>query len=174
MVAHLTNIDITELPFSLLHYIADGMLGLPTTIEWLSDETVVQETRESYEEVAKDLEGGDDFPERIENQPPSHALADYTGVYTHPVYDTITIRLEEEDESLHLKMRTYDCKVEHYHFELFTALFREFGVKSLVPLTFVTASNGRVEGLRTVLDNDHILEFKKKEDKEETQLCGSR
>ncbi|KAG9063691.1 hypothetical protein KI688_003802 [Linnemannia hyalina] len=168
VVAHLTNIDVTELPFSLLHYIADGMLGLPTTIEWLSDETAVQETRESYEEVAKDLEGGDDFPERMENQPPSHTLADYAGVYTHPVYDTITIRLEEEDASLHLKMRTLDSKVEHYHFELFTALLREFGVKSLVPLTFVTANNGRVEGLRTVLDDDVVLEFKK-EEKEEAQ-----
>ncbi|KAF9143139.1 hypothetical protein BGX30_001259 [Mortierella sp. GBA39] len=168
VVAHLTNIDVTELPFSLLHYIADGMLGLPTTIEWLSDETAVQETRESYDEVAKDLEGGDDFPERIENQPPSHTLADYAGVYTHPVYDTITIRLEEEDASLHLKMRTFDSKVEHYHFELFTALLREFGVKSLVPLTFVTTNNGRVEGLRTVLDDDVVLEFKK-EEKEEAQ-----
>ncbi|KAG0058614.1 hypothetical protein BGZ89_001142 [Linnemannia elongata] len=169
VVAHLTNIDITELPFSLPYYIADGMLGLPITIEWLSDENVVQETRESYENVAEDLKGGDDLPERIENQPPSHALTDYAGVYTHPVYDTITIRLEEADGCLHLKMRTFDSKVEHYHFELFTALFREFGVKSFVLLTFVTASNGRVEGLRTVLDDDLVLEFKKKEEKEEAQ-----
>lgn len=169
VVAHLTNIDITELPFSLLHYIADGMLGLPTTIEWLSDENAVRETRESYKEIAKDLEGGDDIPERIENQPPSHALANYAGVYKHPVYDTITIRLEEDDKSLYLNMRTIDSKVEHYHFELFTALFREFGVKSLVLLTFVTASNGRVEGLRTILDDDLVLEFKKEEEKKEAQ-----
>ncbi|KAF9543600.1 hypothetical protein EC957_000604 [Mortierella hygrophila] len=173
VVAHLTNIDVTELPFSLLHYIADGMLGLPTTIEWLSDETAIQETRETYEEVAKDLEGGDDFPERIENQPPSHTLADYAGVYTHPVYDTITICLEEEDASLHLKMRTLDSKVEHYHFELFTALLRDFGVKSLVPLTFITANNGRVEGLRTILDDDVVLEFKREEKEEKEEGGGS-
>ncbi|KAF9149573.1 hypothetical protein BG015_008641 [Linnemannia schmuckeri] len=163
VVAHLTNIDITELPSCLLYYIADEMLGLPKMTDWLSDEITVHKTRDSYNEVAKELKGGDDIPDRIENQPPSHALADYAGVYTHPVYDTITIRLEE-DQYLHLNMRTFDSKVEHYHFELFTSVFREFGVKSLVLLTFVTASNGRVEGLRTVLDDDLVLDFKKKEE----------
>lgn len=164
VIAHLTNIDMNELPSTLLYYIADGMLGLSITIDWLSEEITTQETRKSYERAAKELEGGEDLPDRIENQPPSHLLADYVGVYEHPIYDTITIRLE--GKSLYLKMRTFDLKMEHYHFELFTSVFREFASKATVPLTFVTGNNGHVEGLKTVLD-DLVLEFKRQEEKEE-------
>lgn len=161
VVAHLTNIDINELPLTLQYYIADGMLGLPTTIDWLSEKTTIRKTRKVYEKAAKELEGGEDLPERIENQPPSHALADYVGVYENPIYGAITIRLEEE--SLYLRMRTFDIKVEHYHFELFTSVLREFATKATIPLTFVTGNHGRVEGLKTVLDDDLVLEFKKRE-----------
>jgi hypothetical protein len=159
VVAHLTNIESTELTSLLPYYIADGMLGLPKSIDWLL--VSVQKTKESY---AKEVESDDDLPERIENAPYSHYLNDYTGEYTHPVYGEIIITLQKGGKTLHLKYRTLECQLEHYHYESFKGRVRTFGLKGRAFLTFVTGVNRDVQSAKVILPGESdSLTFEKSE-----------
>ncbi|KAF9284875.1 hypothetical protein BGZ68_004332 [Mortierella alpina] len=153
VIAHLANIHVTNLPSTLPYYIADQLLGLPQSEDWLF-EAAAEDTQHVYNHFARLAKGN--FPERIDNQPACHPLTDYTGVYTHPVYGKITIRLEED--SLFMKMNIFDHKLEHYHSESFTTLLHDFTLKFGVLLTFVTGSNGKVDAIKTVME-DVELEF---------------
>ncbi|KAF9316788.1 hypothetical protein BG003_001517 [Podila horticola] len=157
VIAHLANIHITNLPSSLFYYIADELLDLPRTEDWLF-EAAIEDTQRVYDHFARLAKG--DLPERVENQPPCHQLSDYTGEFTHPVYGKITIRLEE-GTSLFMKMSVYDYKLEHYHYESFTTLLHDFTVKFGLLFTFVTDSSGKVDSIKTVMEGI-ALEFKRK------------
>ncbi|KAG0014382.1 hypothetical protein BGZ82_001782 [Podila clonocystis] len=158
VIAHLANIHITNLPSLLFYYIADELLGLPKTEDWLF-EAAVEDTRHVYAHFARLAKGN--LPERIENQPQSHPLSDYTGEYTHPVYGKITIRLEEGN-SLFMNMSVYDHKLEHYHYESFTTMLHDFTVKFGLLFTFVTGSSGKVDSIKTEMEGI-ALEFERKE-----------
>ncbi|KAF9356969.1 hypothetical protein BGX26_004436 [Mortierella sp. AD094] len=158
VIAHLVNVHITNLPSTLFYYIADELLGLPKTEDWIS-EAAIEDTQYVYDHFARLAKG--DFPERIENQPHSRQLSDYTGEYTHPVYGKITIRLEEGN-ALFMKMSVYDHKLEHYHYESFTTLLHDFTVKFGLLFTFVTGSSGKVDSIKTAMEGI-ALEFKREE-----------
>ncbi|KAF9964997.1 hypothetical protein BGZ70_005580 [Mortierella alpina] len=153
VIAHLTNIHVTNLPATLPYYVADQLLGLPPSEDWLF-EAAVEDAQHVYNHYARLAKG--DFPERVENQPASHPLADYTGEYTHPVYGKITVRLE--GDALFMKMNIFDHKLEHYHSESFTTLLHNFTLKYGVLFTFVTGSSGEVNAIKTVIE-DIALEF---------------
>ncbi|KAF9983903.1 hypothetical protein BGZ75_004543 [Mortierella antarctica] len=153
VIAHLTNIHVTNLPSTLPYYIADQLLGLPQTEDWLF-EAAAEDSKHVYNHFARLAKG--DFPERVENLPQSHPLTDYTGEYTHPVYGKITIRLE--GDSLFMKMSIFDHKLEHHHSESFTTLLHDFTLKFGVLFTFVTGSHGKVYAIKTVIE-DVALEF---------------
>ncbi|KAF9922863.1 hypothetical protein FBU30_007006 [Linnemannia zychae] len=162
VVSHIVNVDIAELPSILFYYIADELLGLKKTTDWLSDEILVQRTRETYSIIAKEIEGSDDIPEQIEGTSHAHELANYAGVFKHPVYGTIVLRIDDDGNSLRFKMRTLEGEMTHYHFESFVAPFADFAAKGKFFLTFVTAPDGKIESLKTVMD-DLDLEFKRQE-----------
>jgi hypothetical protein len=151
------NIHITNLPSSLFYYIADELLGLPRTEDWLN-EAAIDDTQFVYNHFARLAKG--DLPERVENQPPSHQLSGYTGEYTHHVYGSITIILDD-DSSLFMKMSVYEHKLEHYHFESFTTLLHDFNVKFGLLFSFGTDISGKVDTIKTVMEGIP-LEFKRK------------
>ncbi|KAF9567046.1 hypothetical protein EC968_003515 [Mortierella alpina] len=160
VVAHLANIHVTNLPSTLPYYIADQLLGLPQTENWLF-EAAIDDSQHIYNHFARLAKG--DFPERVENQPHSHPLISYTGEYAHPVYGKITVRLE--GDSLFMKMNVFDHKLEHYHSESFKTLLHDFTLKFGVLFTFVTGGSGRVDAIKTVIE-DIALEFTRVEELE--------
>ncbi|KAF9143140.1 hypothetical protein BGX30_001260 [Mortierella sp. GBA39] len=153
LVAYLTNINITDLPSKLSFYIADGLLGLHKTDDWINV-TVLKRTQEIRQ-----------HPERVENKPYTHELTDYVGDYTHPVYGKIVVTLEKDGEkALHMKLRTLKSQLEHYHFESFKGRVQDFSTKGNVFLTFVTGANGDVEAAEVILPRElDTLTFKKSE-----------
>ncbi|KAG0058615.1 hypothetical protein BGZ89_001143 [Linnemannia elongata] len=162
VIALLTNVDNTDLPNSLPYYIADGMLGLPKSIDWLS--VTVEKTKELY------AKGGDDLPDRIANKPPSHKLVEYAGEYNHPIYGTIVITLQKDGKALHMKLRTLEIQLEHYHYESFKGPVHEFGLKGNVFLTFVTGAKGDVGVVEALLpEESDPLTFEKAEEEEEEE-----
>lgn len=147
VVSILTNAGVTELPSLLPYYIADGILGSPQTVDWLGDQ-VLNRTKYIYD-LHSSIENGN-LPERIEGKPHNHALVDYTGEYTHPVFGKIVVTLQE-DGSLFMKVRTLESKLEHYHYESFKGYVQDFSIRGKVFFTFFTGSNGRVESLEAAL-----------------------
>ncbi|KAG0289376.1 hypothetical protein BGZ96_007073 [Linnemannia gamsii] len=143
VVSFLSNVGNTDLPTSLPYYIADGILNLTQTTDWLND-TVIKKTKYIYDAYTKWEYSN--IPERIENKPCSHALVDYAGEYTHPVFGKIVVTLQE-DGSLFMKDRTLESRLEQHHFESFKGYVKDFAIRGSVFLTFNTGSNGRVDSV---------------------------
>ncbi|KAG0318385.1 hypothetical protein BGZ97_003885 [Linnemannia gamsii] len=148
VVAHLANLQVTDLPSSLPFYIADGLLGLPKTEDWIHEFTLkkTQETYDIYAMIAKN-----DTPDRIEGKPHSHKLVDYTGEYTNPIYGKFTITLQEDGSGLYMKMRTIESKLVHYHYESFKGFAHDFALKVNLLFNFQTGSEGSVDAIKIVL-----------------------
>ncbi|KAF9287306.1 hypothetical protein BGZ88_008674 [Linnemannia elongata] len=147
VVSILTNTAITDLPNNLPYYIADGILNLPQTVDWLNDR-VLNRTKAIYDLHDK-VENGN-LPDRIEGKPHRHALVDYTGEYTHPVFGKIVITLQD-DGSLFMKVREFESKLEHYHYESFKGYVQDFATRGNVFFTFFTGSDGGVESVEASL-----------------------
>ncbi|KAF9922862.1 hypothetical protein FBU30_007005 [Linnemannia zychae] len=144
VIAVLTNINVTNLPSSMTYYISDMLLQLPKTKDWIHEHTL-KRTKETYEHYAKAARN--DIPDRIKDKPHSHDLADYAGEYTNPAYGTVKVSLLEDVKALHVKVRTLESKLEHYHFDSFKGHMHDFTVKGDVFLTFISGSNGGVESV---------------------------
>ncbi|KAF9301303.1 hypothetical protein BGZ74_006882 [Mortierella antarctica] len=72
-------------------HIADEILGLRKTHNWLTDISI-EMTKNMYALMDEKAEGN--FPDRVPNKPPAHALVEYAGEYDHPGIGTATVRLE--------------------------------------------------------------------------------
>ncbi|KAF9922861.1 hypothetical protein FBU30_007004 [Linnemannia zychae] len=159
VVAHLANIQVTDLPSSLPFYIADGLLNLPKTEDWIHKYTlkITQETYDFYAQMAKN-----DIPDRIEGKPHSRPLTDYVGEYAHPIYGKFIITLSGDGSTLHMKMRTMESKLEHYHYESFKGYVHDFVLKGNFLFTFQTGAKGDVDAIDITLSLDSGKELFKK------------
>ncbi|KAG0279609.1 hypothetical protein BGZ95_000742 [Linnemannia exigua] len=149
VVAVLTNVHITDLPLSIPFYIADGILNLPKTVDWFNDfaPNRTQETYKIYHQARNTI------PDRIEGKPHSHTLVDYAGIYSHPVFGKVIITLQDNG-ALHLKLRTYETKLEHYHYESFKGFVHDFVNRGIIFLTFVAGSKGGVNAVEVAIPLD--------------------
>lgn len=146
----LTNIHHTELANNLPYYIADSVLGLRPTQDWLFD-IAVAKTRDEYDNDAKSARG-EEFPKQIRNRPSNRALEDYVGVYEHPVYGAFDVALKrgsgKEDwgkPRLVCSFATFiDSPVEHYHYETFRVHLTMFTIDEYLLISFVTGDDGTV------------------------------
>ncbi|KAG0010853.1 hypothetical protein BGZ82_003245 [Podila clonocystis] len=161
VVAHLANIQVTALPSSLPFYIADGLLNLPKTEDWIHEYTL-KKTKETYDMSA--MMAKNDIPDRIEGKPHSHPLEDYVGEYTNPVYGKLIITLQEDDSGLQMKMRTFESKLEHWHYDSFKGFIHDFALKGNILFKFLTSSKGTVDAFETTLfflGSDSFKTFKR-------------
>lgn len=161
VVAHLANIYITDLPSNLPYYIADGLLDLPKTVDWINEVTP-KTTQETYDMFAMIRNGN--LPDRIEGKPHSHELFDYVGDYVHPIHGKITVNLQEDDNNggvLHMKIRTLESKLDHYHYESFKGYVHDFALKGNILFTFQTGSKGDVDAIHITVMGSDPTPFKK-------------
>lgn len=154
-MAILTNADLTSLPQKAIYHIADELLGLRKTHDWLNNAAAVTEKRFAIEE--KWRKG--DFPERIPNKPPTHELSAYAGEYNHPGYGTIAVRLE--GSKLHIALPALKGVLTHYHYDSFTTVLEHTSVKVAELVTFSTGNDGKVLGVSlsvfgTVIDAKRV------------------
>ncbi|KAG0204365.1 hypothetical protein BGX28_003685, partial [Mortierella sp. GBA30] len=162
VIACLGNVDTTDLCNSLCFYIADELLDLPKTQDWINV-VAVNKTRRGYDKVAHEVQG--DFPKRIENKPSMHDLDEFVGEYSNPIYGDVSIRLERSDKekrALHIKLRVFEGTLEHYHYNSFTTVMRYSTFNFAELVTFTTGENGKVAGFQIEL-LDQMQEFKRKE-----------
>ncbi|KAF9079559.1 hypothetical protein BGX23_003711 [Mortierella sp. AD031] len=153
VVATLANIMVTDIPTNLAWYIADGILGLPKTEDWIYEFTAkrTQRTYDSYARIFKN-----DIPDRIKNTHHVHKLPAYAGEYTHPVYGKITVTLQEDD-ALYMQMRIFESKLEHYHYETFHGIVHDFMVNANLLLTFRSNRKGAVDALETLIFMEGVV-----------------
>jgi hypothetical protein len=162
-IACLTNTDVSRLPMQLPYFFADTLLGLPKSKDWLF-EVCTESTQGSYDDREDSAQGY--LPDRIANKPCLHDLSSLIGTYFDPVYGDISILKrkegEEEQESLFVKLRQWEGKLEHYHFDTFHTVMKDFAVVLGTLITFQTDATGKVNGLEVQLQDD-IFKFVRKE-----------
>ncbi|KAF9106464.1 hypothetical protein BGX29_009399 [Mortierella sp. GBA35] len=156
VIAFLTNTNKSALRTYIPFYIVDQLLRLPKTEDWLLT-VAVRETQVEYDEWEQARKG--DFAPRVPGTSPSHHLAEYVGKYSSPYMGTVTIRLDNDDdekekkeERLVLEYSTFVSKMEHYHFDTFRVVFKDFGFDSAGPATFFTGADGRVSSMTAFAD----------------------
>ncbi|KAI8596036.1 hypothetical protein EDD21DRAFT_17737 [Dissophora ornata] len=165
VVAVLSNIFAAQLPTFVPFYLADEILGLTETQDWMG-EVAVGLTRNLYESIANVTHGT--FPPRIKNKPATHLLHQYVGVYSNPLFGDMSITLEKSEaegvfkKELHFQFNTFQSTMEHYHFDSFIVVFDLFSVKYPQMLTFITGEDGKIEGFQfKYLDSTEVLIKKK-------------
>ncbi|KAG0052179.1 hypothetical protein BGZ83_002907 [Gryganskiella cystojenkinii] len=168
VITTLSNMYIAPVPSLLHYYLADEILNLPHTQDWIG-QIALEKAIENFNDSASATLGLD-FPPRQQNSPASHPLVQYEGTYTHPLFASdVVITLEEESEgtgkkNLHFKYAKAESKMEHYHFETFSYELRLFFSQGEAELlTFTTGQDGEVSGLQ-MESFDKLWNFEKKKD----------
>ncbi|KAG0237408.1 hypothetical protein BGW42_000984 [Actinomortierella wolfii] len=173
-VINLSNNNVNQLPIWLPYYIADDVLQLPKTCDWLF-EKAVSDTKRIYkkrgDEDLADLER--EFPPQIKDKPATRDLSDFAGKYTHPVAGEISFKLvdktktsdkNDEQSEVALEFQYIGSKglLDHYHFDSFRfrVLDATFGPFAAL-VTFITGENGLVERCRMFVKGEFHYVFTK-------------
>ncbi|KAI1317590.1 hypothetical protein EDD11_008160 [Mortierella claussenii] len=151
VIAVLSNLYAAQLPTYVPCYLADEILNLPRTQDWMG-QVAVNSTLEQYHALAKARQGK--FPPQIKNKPTTHSLHQYAGVYSNPLFGNFSITMERNEtdgvskKGLHMHFKIFQGPLEHYHFDSFIFVLDMWSIKNREMLTFTTGEDGKVEGFQ--------------------------
>lgn len=172
VIAQLYNITENQLSVNLTYHIADVLLDLPRTQDWLMD-VAVKKTKESYMNMAKrpQLE----LPKQIMNTTRFHPnLEAYVGEYVNPINQEIVVRLEhgsqereekaqgEDGPRLVFKMWQVEKEFVHYHFDSFIMDLTDMSLRGRILATFQTGPMGKVDAILLGHIKEVSMLFKRK------------
>jgi len=143
----LVNQNGSAVPSIIRNFIAERMLGMPTR-NWSA---TLKEARDKAQKAAKSLHGADSLGKKSKN-PPSHALAAYTGIFSHPGYGTITIR--QVKDSLIATTPTLRMWFQQLNYDIFRpVLFMEgqdLEEDNPIRFQFNTGLSGDIESITAI------------------------
>ncbi|KAF9199702.1 hypothetical protein BGZ49_010139 [Haplosporangium sp. Z 27] len=161
VIAHLTNIHTTIFPMFSVYHIADEILGLPKTQDWMN--ATIKAAQQNFEKIDKEIKGH--LPKRIKDKPSARELKEFVGIYSNPLYGDISIGLTKDEqvkEELYFKLRVLEGKLDHYHYESFSGVVGYSGEFYNKLVTFTSDEGGSVTGLLCEFDG-LAREFMKKD-----------
>ncbi|KAG0369781.1 beta-lactamase/transpeptidase-like protein [Gamsiella multidivaricata] len=148
VIAQLSNINKSEMAGGVAWCIADEILDLPITQDWIFD-NAIRTTKDIYNWYGTDLDS--QLPKRILNKPAAQNLHAYEGEYANPLLGDVSVRVGVDkktgEEILFYKMGPFDGNLEHYHFDAFVLRLKDVNLKMTGLVTFRTGYHGNVEGL---------------------------
>ncbi|KAG0360990.1 hypothetical protein BG005_009450 [Podila minutissima] len=156
VVAHVTNAGTTGLPMYLAYHVADQLLGLPKSIDWLNVNAILASKNMWAWEKAREK---GIFPPRVPNKPPTHELSGYVGEYLHSGHGTATVSLE--DNQLHISLAAFKGVLTHYHYDSFTTVFEHSALKMGELITFSIGTDGSVSGVSFSAQGAPVVAVKK-------------
>ena len=114
-VVVLTNMNGTALTGVIRNYIVDKMLDLEVH-DWNTE--LLEQRNKAREASLLATEEEEDLA-RVNGTAPSHAPADYVGLYRHPGYGQIEVR-QKDDGSLEIGLNELGFSdLVHYHYDVF-------------------------------------------------------
>ncbi|KAG0200578.1 hypothetical protein BGX28_006402 [Mortierella sp. GBA30] len=168
VVAVVSNTENTSLPLRLPFHIADEVLGLPKTADYIGEDTI-STTKDLYQVF---IEGqlGKGLPPQINNTKHTHDLRAYTGIFHDPNMRDLVIRIEKDpktqQEHLHFKNRHYEGRLEHYHYDTFRGNLRSFCFDEAFLGTFIVSPAGDVVQFQMAISEPCTFEKRSKLDTE--------
>jgi hypothetical protein len=137
-VVILTNLEGNSIHRTITYYIYDKYLGLEP-VKW--NERAREQDQKNKIEEAKEKVKDDSL--RIKNTRPTHDLTAYTGVFENPGYGKVTVKLE--NGKLRLYYNNYYYEMEHYHYDIFTAIKEDWQDRKKVK--FEMNKEGKINSL---------------------------
>ncbi|KAF9093705.1 hypothetical protein BGX23_002992 [Mortierella sp. AD031] len=173
VIAQQANIQEAELITYTNYHIADKLLNLPYTQDWLFD-VAVKATKKRFGEDSAEEEAA--LPPQIKNRPSQHPTDEIVGEFDNPLYGLVIVRRqerkvelekEEDGDVLELLYNRFEAVLEHYHFESFKTTLTDLGsITFTLLVTFETGPDGRVSGLSIGMDEPmHFTKVKKTAEK---------
>ncbi len=108
----LCNKDHTPFPYMVASSVCDMIMGVPET-DWLKKISLFNEYgKNDIQHHQKAIEGA-----RHRNTEPSHPLHEYQGIYTHPGYGEISIKMK--NNSLVADINGSFIQLAHWHYDVF-------------------------------------------------------
>ncbi len=142
----LSNMNGTQLPEMLSRHAADRILSL-SPIDWSGEELKKTKLAKAAAKLAKTKKTTVQRP----GTTPGHPLEEYAGLYEHPGYGVAQI--EQRDGKLHLSYNGIEAPLEHWHFEVFSALKnpKDPALEDM-KVQFQTGLSGYVDGLSVAFE----------------------
>ncbi len=139
-VVVLTNLNGTPTRDFIPFMIYDRLLGLPP-LDWSGRYKTVADRARARQDSAR----ARDVASRVANTTPSHALADFAGVYSHPGYGDIRITIT--DGKLAFGYSSFQLAMEHFHYDVFETTPRSPAQPTRWKVQFLSDMTGAVSGL---------------------------
>jgi len=144
----LTNLEGNGIHRTIAYQIFDKYLGL-TPAPW--NQRARERLAKSKESELLNKKREDSI--QVNNTKPSKDLASYTGEYENPGYGKVTVKLDKSTTGkgtnnsgkLTIHYNSYFYKLEHYHYDIFTAIIEEWDDYKKVK--FEMNKNGIIEWL---------------------------
>jgi CubicO group peptidase (beta-lactamase class C family) len=145
-VTVLVNHGGSELRDALTWAIMDRLLG-ESGRDWVGEALARKRAGEASDVAGRANRGAS----RVAGTRPSHALADFSGTYTHPGYGPIAIG--QAGAGLTARYNDDSSPIEHFHYDVFDATTTD-PVHLLLDarLQFMMDGYGRISGLQTVME----------------------
>jgi|WetSurMetagenome_2_1015567.scaffolds.fasta_scaffold49336_2 CubicO group peptidase (beta-lactamase class C family) len=141
-----------QLPGIIANIIYDRLLGLTETpwsernlVDYLKDKATDKEARKKPD------------VDRILNTKPSHALADYAGIYEDPAYGLMEITCK--NDNLSFNFNNTALPLYHYHYDRFISQDDEINGKW--SFAFNTDAQGSIQQVKVSLDEKEVTFVKK-------------
>lgn len=136
-VAVVTNLNGTQMPEATCYNLIDMLLGLPKK-DWhgyISGQAKQFEAEQSKAVAAR-------FATRKKETKPARELTAYAGFYENEAYGKAEVFVT--DDKLAVQWSNFKNKLEHFHFDTFTALGEGLGNEQAV---FTLGADGEVSGM---------------------------
>ncbi len=142
----LTNQNNSALPGMLRNILSDRMLGLSPR-NW----SQMRKDRLAKAKTAPQSVTNIDSLNRKLNTRPSHPLADYAGVFEHPGYGKVTVRIKGDSLLFDYNKNQNKFFLDHYHYDVYSLKAIEGG-ESATKIRFNTDLKGNISSLVAELE----------------------
>jgi hypothetical protein len=113
-IAILSNLGRTSMPEALRNGLVELLLDLPKR-DW--NALYLEQTKKRLEDERQRQKERE--AKRTKGTKPSRELAAYAGTFDEPGYGRLTVAAEKE--ALTLRWSSFDVRLEHFHYDTFTA-----------------------------------------------------
>jgi CubicO group peptidase (beta-lactamase class C family) len=142
-VVVLTNMNGTAVPSILRNTILDRMLGL-SSVDWSGRLLAeVQKAKEAEQKRKKAINES-----RVKDTSPSHPLNEYIGIFEHPGYGELEIRMD--GDSLLFDLHSLTTRLRHYHYDVFVGAGPRYFMGE--KFSFLTNLQGEINQVNVALE----------------------
>jgi len=141
---------LSSLYYPLMYHTLDVLLNNPEKIDWNTN--VLSNIKKGEERKAKEQQELEDS--RNKKSKPTLNLADYTGFFGCPIYDSIQVSMENDELVIQfMRSPLFRGKMKHWQYNTFEVTFDALPSLPKGFVTYQIDREGKANGMEIFLDN---------------------